>query len=260
MRRTTSILAAVAIMTTAGMASAQDNRFGVEWDSAAVANMSREDRLAYQRQYKAALEQAAREAGAIPRLNKAKSEGRVVEAASRVPGTSITYHSGVLSPATNSSVSVGNRFDTALTTMGGLGPVEMSGSITMVTFDAAAVGGTAVFFSLFDQVSGTMANLVSSLTVPATTGANTVTFATPLNYVGSSFLAGVWNFTLGTDVVNVATGTVGGQGFHGMSINDLAGTGFNSALTSGGMGVNGAVGVGGNVATPVELMSFSIDE
>ncbi len=255
MRRITSILAAIAITATAGAVTAQDNRFGVEWDSAAVASMSREDRMAYQRQYKAALEQAAREAGAIPRLNKAKSEGRVVQAnrANRLPGTSIAYHSGALTPATTNSFAFGNQFDTALTTMGGLGPVEMSGSITMVSFNMQSVGGTAVFVSIYDQLVGATANFISSMSFPASAGTNTVTYTTPINYVGSSFLAGAWNFN--TDVVNLATGTTGGQGFHGMSINDIVATGFNAFTMT-----NGTVDVSGNVATPVELMSFSIDE
>ncbi len=231
---------------------ADDNAFGVEWDAEAVKTMSRTERLAYQKEYKAALEAAALKAGLQPKAHQ--PSGRTAATQTLNPDTSITYHSGTLSPATTTSVSVGNRFDTALTVMGALGPVEMSGSITMVTADLAAASGN-VFVSVYDQLSGTTANQVTSRSTPMVTGFNSITLPTALNYVGTSFLAGVWNFTGAGDTVNVATGTVGGQGFHGMSINDgNPGNGFNAFTMT-----NGAVGVGGNVATPVELMSFSID-
>ncbi|MDA8018656.1 MAG: hypothetical protein MPN21_14540 [Thermoanaerobaculia bacterium] len=253
-KKVMSCVVALSLVLTAGVLLANEqNQLGVEWDAEAVSKMTRDERLAYQRQYKAALEEAARQAGAIPapsadRVEPVRSKGGM----DKVPGTMITYHSGALSPSAVSSFSVGNHFDTALTTMGGLGAVEMSGSITMATIDMASVSGN-VFFSVFDQVSGTMANVITSVsTGPLAVGSNTVTFGTPINYVGSSFLAGVWNF--GADVVNVATGTVGGQGFHGMSINDIAGTAFATYTMT-----NAAVGVGGNVATPVELMSFDIE-
>ena len=248
------LLVAIALVLAAGSLWAQEtNRFGVEWDAEAVQAMSKTERLAYQRQYKDALEAAARQAGAIPSQPKSTQPSGRTAPVPRVPGSSITYHSGTLSAATGSSVSVGNRFDTALTTMGALGPVEMSGSITMVTVDMAAVSGNA-FISVFDQLAGTTANQITSMSTPMVTGLNSITLPAALNYVGSSFLAGVWNFTGGGDTVNVATGTAGGQGFHGMSINDgNPGNGFNAFTMT-----NGTVGVGGNVATPVELMGFEI--
>ncbi|MEM6796458.1 MAG: hypothetical protein AAF725_20975 [Acidobacteriota bacterium] len=252
-RKTISVVMMAGLMSTASFAAGPDNPFGVEWDAQAVSQMSREDRLAYQRQYKAAVEEAARQAGTLQPRNR-QPTGRMAEP-TLVPGTSITYHSGALSPSASSSVSVGNRFNTAITTMGGMGPVEMSGSITMFTADMAGVGGTGAFFSLYDQLNGTTANQITSMTVPLVTGMNTATLATPLNYVGSSFLAGIWNFTAASDTVNVATGTVMGQGFHGMEINDGGtGTGFVAYTMT-----NGTVGVSGDVATPVELLSFQID-
>lgn len=247
----------VGLMAAAGVMLAEENSFGIPWDAEAVAAMSNAERLAYQKEYKAALEAAAAEAGIVPGQRRARQpSGRVATPpSSLVPMSMISYHSGTLSPSTGSSVAVGNRFDTALTTMGALGPVEMSGSITMFTADMAAVGGGAAFVSVYDQLSGTMANQVTSMSTPMVTGLNNITLPTALNYVGTSFLAGVWNFTAGTDTINVATGTVSGQGFHGMSINDgNPGNSFNAFTMT-----NGTVAVQGNVATPVELMSFSID-
>ena len=251
-KRFTWLAVGLSLLLVPGLIMAEEtNPYGVEWDAEAVKAMSKEDRLAYQRQYKAALEAAARAAGEVPGPRGTAAAGRTAPVPD-IPGTSITYHSGTLSGSAVSSFSVGNQFDTALTTMGGLGPVEMSGSITMVTVDMASVSGNA-FVSFFDQLAGATANVITSIsTGPMVAGPNTITLGTPINYVGSSFLAGVWNF--GADVVNVATGTVGGQAFHGMSINDVAGDQFNAYTMT-----NGTVSVGGNVATPVELMSFEID-
>lgn len=244
------------LVVAAGVMTAEEkNPFGIEWDAEAVAQMSKEERMAYQQAYKAAVEEAARQNGGVRPGDKAgQPVGRTAPMPAKVPGTSITYHSGALSGSPVSSFSVGNQFDTALTSMGtAIGSVEMSGSITMFSADMASVSGN-VFFSVFDQQAGTTANLITSFsTGPLTTGANSITLGSPINYVGNTFLAGVWNF--GADVVNVATGTVGGQGFHGMSINDVTGTAFNRYTMT-----NGAVGVSGDVATPVELMLFSVEE
>ena len=109
--------------------------------------------------------------------------------------------------------------------------------------------------SFFDQLAGTAANPITSVSTPLVTGSNTVTLAPPVTYVGSSFLVGIWNFTGAGDTVNLATGTVGGQGFHGMEINDIVATGFTTISN-----MNGAVAVSGpDLSTPVELKSFSID-
>jgi hypothetical protein len=256
-KKLTWMLLLLGLVIVAGMMSAEEkNRFGVEWDAAAVEGMSKTERMAYQKQYKAAMEEAARKAGVVPSQAPArKSSGRTAPKSTLVPGTAISYHSGTLSPAPGSSVSVGNRFNTALTGMGGLGPAEMSGSITMMTIDMDRVGASAAFISVYDQLAGTTANQVTSMSTPMVTGLNTITLPTAINYVGSSFLAGVWNFSSADDLINVATGTVGGQGFHGMSINDAnPGTAFNAFAST-----NGAFAVQGDVATPVELMSFSID-
>ncbi len=224
-----------------------------EWDAEAVEGMSRTERLAYQQAYKAELEKVAREGGWVP------GEKRAFESADRQAGPprkafgSITYHSGVLGACCQNSFCVGNQFDTALNTAGtGLSPVMMSGSITMATFNLISVAGGAVFFSVFDNQTGTAAGQITSISLPAASGSNTVTFAPAIPYSGSSFLAGIWQFN--TDVPAVGTGTVGGQGFHGMSINDIVGTGFTTLAT-----LNAAMSVSGNVLTPVELLNFEVE-
>ncbi|MEM6793961.1 MAG: hypothetical protein AAF725_08245 [Acidobacteriota bacterium] len=246
-----SLAFTLALLTSAaGFADGPDNPFGIEWDRQAASQMSREDRLAYQRRYKAAVEEAARKAGGLePRAPRAAAQTRQAPA---VPFTSITYHSGALSPATAFSLTVGNRFDTAQTTQGALAPAEMSGSISLVEVHMANVGGTGAFLSFYDQLSGTSANFLSSVAVPLGPGSNGVPLPTSILYVGSSFLAGVWNFQ--DDAVNLATGTVAGQGFHGMEINDINGTGFRAYTMT-----NAAFSVSGNVARPVELLSFTIE-
>ncbi len=160
---------------------------------------------------------------------------------------SISYHSGTLAPSTAASNMVGNRFNT----ISGAA-VPTSGSITGFTADMAVVAGTNAFFSMFDQIAGTTANLITSATQPMASGFNDVTLATGLSYVGSEFLAGVW--VGGGDTINVATGTVGAQGFHAVQINDIVGTALATISN-----MNAAIGVRGNPPVPVELMNFSID-
>lgn len=223
-----------------------------------VNDLERSERMTYQRAYKSLVP-------SLPRMpnNTRSATASTRQPAVRVPGTNITYDDGIPTGVAFpvSSVSVGNQFNSGFdgsTTV----PVESSGSITMVTVNMLAVGGGAAFFSVFSNIMGTSANLVSSMTIPVTTGLNTVTLTPALNYSNGPFLAGMWNFTAASDSVAVGTGTVNGQGFHGISINDIAGTGFNSAITSGGMGLNGLIRVSGDVlqgAVPVELMDFTIE-
>jgi hypothetical protein len=193
---------------------------------------------AYNRAYKAMVE-----AGMIGQLSATNKTSNP----NRVPMTSVSYHSGALTAAVPSSVMIGNRFNT-----GGLNPLEMSGSITMFTANIAAASGN-VFFSFYDQLAGTTANQITSMSTPMIAGQNTITLATELNYTGNEFLGGIWNF--GGDSANLAAGTVGGQGFHAVQIND-GNPGMSFATIAN---MNGAFGVGGNLTTPVELMNFSID-
>lgn len=167
---------------------------------------------------------------------------------SRAPGT-ITYDDGTYHSAPGvSSNCYGNQFNTWSGN-----PVMASGSVTALDFFMASVSGN-VFLSVYGPVSGTTAPQLTSVSVPPTAGAmawNHHTFTSPLAYTGSSFLAGVWYYV--GDAVGLATGTVGGQGHHGMLINDgTTGTGFAPLST-----VNAMVRASGNVL-PVELMNFTI--
>ncbi len=224
-----------------------------EWDAEAVKSMSREERLAYQQAYKAELEGLAREQGWVPGEKRAfESAGRQARPPHKALGW-ITYHSGLLGTCCQPGFSLGNQFDSALNPAGtAISPVMMSGSITMAAFVMVAVGGGDVFISFFHNQSGTMADPITSIIVPVVSGSTTVTFGTPIDYSGSSFLAAIWQG--GGDQLAVANGTVGAQGFHGMSINDIAGTGFTTLAT-----LNAAISVGGNVLTPVELLNFEVE-
>ncbi len=251
-KRLILLLGLVCCTAIAGLVFAE-----ADFDADAVKGMSKADRMAAQQAYKADLEQAARARGWEP---KAKGE---FEGSGRTAGPppkdlgSITYHSGILGPCggCGTSESVGNRYDFALNPANtAVGPVMMSGSITGATFDMIDVGGSAVFFSVFWGLAGPTAASGTSLSVPAAPGVNNVIMVSPIGYTGSTFLAGIWNFTAGSDTPAVATGTIGGQGYHGMSINDISGTGF---ATIGAL--NGAISIKGNVVTPVELLNFDVE-
>ena len=244
-------LALVCCSGIAGLVLAES----AEWDAEAVKSMSRAERLAYQQAYKAELEKVAREGGWVSGKKRAvESSGRQARPPRKAAG-SITYHSGALVTCCQSSFNVGNQFDFALNPGGtAISPVMMSGSLTMATFNMISVGGGAAFFSVFDNQAGTIANVITSISVPAATGTNVLTFTPAIPYSGSTFLAGIWQFTLGTDTPAVATGTVGAQGFHGMSINDIFATGFTTLST-----LNAAMSVSGIVLTPVELLNFEVE-
>ncbi len=228
------LVALVCCTALAGVAIAEN---AAEWKT-----MSKADRQAAQRAYKADLEANTNAAWTGKRAFA--SANRQASAPNKVLG-SITYHSGTLGMCCQNSFMVGNQFDSALSE-----PVEMSGSITMATFDMISVSGGAAFVSVYDQLTGTAANQVISTNLTATTGNNTVSFNAA--YVGSTFLAGVWQFN--TDVPAVATGTVGGQGFHGISINDIVGTAFTTIGS-----LNAAFTATGDILTPVELLNFDVE-
>ncbi|MEM8964367.1 MAG: hypothetical protein AAGD38_22970 [Acidobacteriota bacterium] len=163
-------------------------------------------------------------------------------------GISINYDDGVANMApTVTSNSYGNQFNT-----GNGGPVKSYSVSTMNFFMTTASGTDNVFVSVFGMVNGTTAPVLTSVSVASTPGAfATHTFATPIAGTGT-FLAGVW-YT-GGDVPGLGTGTAGGQGHHGMRINDIVGTGFTLIP-----GVNALVGVS-TAFVPVELQSFSISD
>lgn len=163
--------------------------------------------------------------------------------------TGIIYDDGVANAApTVSSFCYGNQFNT----VNGTGTVK-SFSVTQLSFFMLSGAGTDnVFISVFGPVVGTAAPVLTSASVPApNAGAfNTVTLS-PIVGTGS-FLAGVWY--IGGDTVGMGTGTINGQGHHGMMINDIAGTGFATVA-----GQNALVGAS-TAFVPVELMGFSVTD
>ncbi|RLE23506.1 MAG: hypothetical protein DRJ65_11720 [Acidobacteria bacterium] len=187
-----------------------------------------------------------------PAIQKLETPVQTRAPKNRIVGM-ITYDDGVaMATGGVASHSFGNQFSTAAGS-----PVMASGSVTQMQVYMMSVAGTAAFVSVYGPVSGTAAPFLTSVNVPMTAGAwNTHTFAAPVAYTGASFLAGVWlNAATGTiDAVGLGSGTAGGQGFHGMHINDIAGTGFSAPGT-----FNALVRAGGDVLVPVELMSFSVE-
>ena len=165
------------------------------------------------------------------------------------PGA-IVYDDGIQTGVpTISSLCWGNRFDTASGN-----PVADPGTVTRMTFFIDSGSGTDnVFVSLFDQQSGTTANVLTSSSVPLNNGPgtfNTHTFGSVV--FNGGLLAGVWSFGSG-DQVGLGSGTVNGQGHHGMRINDIVGTGYTELA-----GLNALVRVTGPNLIPVELMKFEI--
>lgn len=241
--------------------------------------MTPEERRAYMSAYKANLAASARWAGAdvvegaggyaplaepriaVPSEENAAGNGPASPPAStRTPGTSIQYDDGVVTGTAGiASQMLGNRFDTAQGN-----PVVSSGSVTMITFDMVNTFFGSVVFSLFDQVSGTMANRVTSMARPGImTGLNTLSVMSPTTnnaYQGGTFLAGIWQFDPTMTGLGVGTGTTLGQGHHAISLNDNpTGTGLTTVTTGGGGGLNAVFRVVGDVAVPVELMEFKVD-
>lgn len=170
---------------------------------------------------------------------------------SRVVGT-IAYDLGTVTATPGAqSFCYGNQFNTAAGV-----PVNASGSITQVNFFMiSGAGSDNVFFSVFGPVSGTVAPVLTSTSIPApnSNGWNTYTFASPITYTGPSFLAGVWAYGSG-DSVGLGSGTAAGQGYHAMVINDVSGNSFATIPS-----LNALVRASGNVLVPVELMSLSVN-
>lgn len=242
---------------TAMMPMTRDERRAY-WD-AEVNALSRDERLQYQRAYKSL-------APTFPTMPAATGESGTSPSSTRVPGTGITYDNGVALGTTvvQSSFAFANLFDSGVDAVGGgaaIEPVETTGSITQVEF-SILTGTDNVFFSVFSNIVGTAASVVTSANIPSTTGLNTFTPAPAIAYANGPFIAGVW-FIAG-DTLQGSTGTVNGQGFHGVSINDIVGTGLNTMVTTGGGSrVNAIFRVSGNVlqqTVPVELMDFTIED
>lgn len=184
--------------------------------------------------------------------------------ANRAVGTNITYDSGAPS-STNTglpSQSVGNRFNSGWNpsagASGAINPVLDTGSVTQITVSMGAVGGSAAFMTI---VNGTSSGAsVVSPSLPAAPGLNTIAFSTAIT-VNGPFMGAVWQPAGGTtasnDVVAVATGTVNGQGHHGVSFNDIAVTAITDLA-----GINAVYRVSGQLlqdTVPVELMNFEVE-
>ncbi len=184
-----------------------------------------------------------------PKVNKLDTPIRT-QGGNRAFGT-IQYDTGTVTGTPNiGSVTWGNQFNTA-----DGNPVTANGSVTQVQFYMAGADGFA-FVSMYGPVGGgTTASVIVSSNLAVVTGFNTLPFN--FGYTGPSFLLGVWaDGSPITDMVGVdSAGTVGGQGFHGMVINDIVGTGFQTLPSS-----NVIMRPTGNLVVPVELMSFSVDE
>lgn len=262
-------------------AELQENlRQRLEADRAELFAMSPEERHVYMRQFfdhpdretrrafKMALEQVRSEwqvPGYTGGPTTVESPSRA-EVAVKVAGSNITYDTGtVFGFGGVASQMIGNRFDSALNTAGtAIQPIETTGSVTMITFNMVNTFFGSVVWSLYSNVVGTMANQVTSMARPGVmTGFNTLTvdpMATANAYMNGTFLAGIWQFSPGMTGLGLDSNTTGGQGFHAISLNDGAvGTGLTT-VTNGGMGVNAVFRVSGNVATPVELMDFTIEK
>ncbi len=188
-------------------------------------------------------------------------------ARAKIPGTSIQYDDGTggtfITPV-SADRAVGNRFDSALggsATMACCFPVPSSGTISRVTFDMALTFTSSLFFSLYSDLTQSPVPKVSSVSVAGGTGLNTQTFMPPLTYQNGSFVGAVYQFNTMSTRVNVDTGTLSGQGFHAVTIND------NTTMGGGNFGTglmdiadrNAVVRVNGDVTTPVELMNFKVD-
>ncbi len=178
----------------------------------------------------------------------------------------IQYDTGtVFGTAGVASQMIGNRFDSAVNTVGTscCFTVGSSGTITMITFHMVNTWFGSVVWSLFSDISGTMAMRVTSIGRSGVmTGLNTLSVMTPTTanaYMNTTFLAGIWQFDPSMTGLAVDTGTTGGQGFHAISLNDGGvGTGLTT-VTTGGMGLNAIFRVTGQNLVPVELMKFEAE-
>ncbi|MEM7584651.1 MAG: hypothetical protein AAF560_14775 [Acidobacteriota bacterium] len=274
--RVQRILLALMILVACGLAVASsgqtapgDAKQPPEWrkplDPEALRSMSKEERRAAVLKRRAEWDAAARARGIEqgPAGYKPLAEPIALpKRATRVPGTSIQYDSGVVTgfiTLADSSRAAINRFDSALNASGtDIEPVQASGSLTMITFHLLRTSFNLAAWSLYSNAMGTTANFLTDVTVAVDTGLNTINvgdFGTTNNtYMGSSFLAGVFQLNTMYTRLGVDTNSTAGQGFHAYSINDVVGTLLNP------LGDNNFVfRVGGNVAAPVELMSFEIE-
>lgn len=191
---------------------------------------------------------------------------RDVGVAPEGPGT-IQYDTGTFTgvgsmPMVADNFSFGNNF----------GPCALPFTVTNLSIFAAIIDGSTTaagnaFVTVFGPLNtaGTSAPALTSASAPLMANAF-ATFAISQQFTGtagsSTFQAGVWNPGAGSTSAAVPCGTDcvgfdsndGGDGFHGMAVEDLGGGNFTPITNA-----NAILRVSGpNV--PVELMSFSIED
>jgi hypothetical protein len=189
--------------------------------------------------------------------NKSQQSQNTNKQENRIPATNITYDTGVVFGGNGAaSQMLGNRFDSALNNSGTACcfPVESTGSITMITFNMINTQFSSAVYSIYSNIMATTAVQVTSMGISVMTGLNTV--AVSNSYSNGSFAAGIWQFNpTSSTALAVDTNSVGGQGFHALSLND----GANATMLTSIAGQNAIFRVSGNVATPVELINFTIE-
>ena len=274
------LLTAVAQFSTAAVTAIQqevlDNYMAMknmssqerkDYRAQVFANKSRQETKAYTQAYKQVRGMLPNYLGVTNKTDPAKvgKQSKSNKSVNRTPGTNITYDTGTVVGTTGiASQMIGNRFDVALDTSGTMCcfPVESSGSITMITFNMVNTFFSSAVWSLYSNVSGTTAMRVTSMGVGVMTGLNTLSVMSPTTanaYMNGSFLAGIFQFMPASTGLGVDAASVGGQGFHAISINDGTTGSMLATATSGTAGLNAVFRVSGNVATPVELINFTIE-
>jgi hypothetical protein len=231
------------------------------WDQAAYEAMGEEAQKQFVRDYKAAVE-----ATLPPQTLTVQSRPVApVQTSRRMRARSsssnlLQYDDGIVTSAPGtSSLMYGNRFDTA----DGSGPIADSATVSNIQFFIASGAGTDnVFVSAFDNLNETAgtANPVGSASMPLNNGSgdwNTAS-AGALGITNAfapagedDLLVGVWY--IAGDTVGLGTGTAGGQGHHGIQINDIVGTGYAELP-----GLNALVRLQGS-NLPIEMIDLTIE-
>jgi hypothetical protein len=255
---------ALMLIGTAFSASAQEGK------------MTREDYLAlpYQEQEAARAAEKARQARIKANPPRARAQG--APGGPMPPGV-IVYDTGTFSAiptlpvagASFADFAIGNRFNTA-----NGNPVALPLTVNSLAFwpaliDGDSTGTGVAFISIFGAANtgaGTADWIDDQSKANLAPGTwNTRSFTGGVGvFTGTgaaSFQAGVWNpgdasttttVPCATDCVGIDTGTVNGQGFHGMMVQDINGLSWQqfdwNALVRP---------IGTNV--PVELMDFKVE-
>ena len=262
MVKITGLQAAVIAALTFGVHGPSAMAAEPVWDQAAYEAMGEEAQRQYARDYKAAVE-ATLPPQTLTVQSRPVAAGQtnpIIMAPLAPSSTQLNYDDGIVtaSPGT-SSFMYGNRFDTA----DGSGPIADTATVSNIQFFiVTGAGSDNVFLSAFDNLNETAAtaNPVGSGSVPLNNGSgawNTAT-AGALGITNAfapageqDLLVGVW-YVAG-DTVGLGSGTVGGQGHHGILINDIVGTGYQE-LT----GLNALVRLQGS-NLPVEMIDLTIE-